>query len=80
MLWLSMVKYKNHQITRWIYGPMGRLEKLIEAEGTPEEQMTSFVYNNLGQLVSKMLPGSSKPLNYTYNKEGHLYKIQYDDS
>ena len=72
-------KIQDHQITRWIYGPMGRLEKLIEAEGTPEEQMTSFVYNNLGQLVSKMLPGSSKPLNYTYNKEGYLYKIQYDD-
>ena len=72
-------KIQSQQITRWAYGPMGRLEKLIEAEGTPEEQTTTFVFNNFGQLVSKILPGASKPLNYTYNKEGHLYKVQYED-
>ncbi len=69
---------KEIQVTRWIYGPMGRLEKLIEAEGSPEEKVTSFAYNNLGQLVSQDLPGAAKPLSYTYNKVGHLYKVQYD--
>jgi YD repeat-containing protein len=71
---------KEIQVTRWIYGPIGRLEKLIEAEGTPEEKVTSFAYNSQGQLVSQGLPGATKPLNYTYNKEGLLYKVQYEDS
>ena len=70
--------HKETQVTRWIYGPMGRLEKLLEAEGTTEEKVTSFAYNNLGQLISQELPGAAKPLNYTYNKEGQLYKIQHD--
>ena len=69
---------KETQVTRWIYGPMGRLEKLVEAEGTPEEKVTSYSYNNLGQLIFQELPGAAKPLNYTYNKEGQLYKVQYD--
>jgi RHS repeat-associated protein len=72
-------RIKSQQITRWIYGPMGRLEKLIEAESSPEEQTTTFIYNSLGQVVSKTLPGTSQPLTYTYNQAGYLCKVQYHD-
>jgi len=72
-------KIQSLQVIRWIYGPMGRQEKLIEAEGTSEEKTTTFVYNNFGQLISQILPGGSKPLTYIYNKEGYLYKVHYDD-
>lgn len=72
-------KIQGVQTTRWIYGPMGRLEKLIEAEGTDEEKTTSYAYNALGQLISQTFPNTQNPLSYTYNKEGKLYKVQYDD-
>lgn len=72
-------KIQGIQTTRWIYGPMGRLEKLIEAEGSDEEKTTSYAYNALGQLISQTFPNTQNPLSYTYNKEGKLYKVQYDD-
>lgn len=67
------------QKTRWVYGPMGRIEKLIEAEGTLEEKRTTYSYNTFGKLVSKTLPGLSSPITYTYSKEGWLTKVQYAD-
>lgn len=72
-------KLRSIQTTRWVYGPMGCLEKLIEAEGTPEEKTTTFIYNTLGKLVSQTFSGISNPMTYSYNKEGQLYKVKYED-
>ncbi|MFZ0564607.1 MAG: RHS repeat-associated core domain-containing protein [Chlamydiales bacterium] len=70
-------KQVNIQKTRWIHGPMSRLEKLIEAEGSPEEKVTIYTYNSLGQLESKQLPGAESPLIYTYDEQGYISEIEY---
>jgi RHS repeat-associated protein len=67
------------QKTRWVHGPMGRIEELIEAEGSPEEKRTAYSYNTLGKLAAKTLPGAAAPLAYTYTKQGWLSKIQYQE-
>ncbi len=67
------------QKTRWVYGPMGRVEALIEAEGSPDEKRTAYSYNVLGKLVAKTLPGASAPLTFTYTKQGWLSKIHYQE-
>lgn len=53
----------------FVFGPMGRLEE--------ERGLVSslYTYNALGQLTSKTTSGISS-LNYLYNKEGRLYKIE----
>jgi YD repeat-containing protein len=65
------------QKTRWVYGPMSRLEQLIEAEGSPEEKITTYTYDDLGRLENKHLPGAENPLHYTYNKQGLVSKLEY---
>ncbi len=67
------------QKTRWVYGPMGRVEELIEAEGSPDEKRIAYSYNTLGKLVAKTLPGASAPLAYAYTKQGWLSKIHYQE-
>lgn len=64
------------QKTRWIYGPMGHIEEVIEAEGTSDENRTYYSYNTLGKLISKTFPGASAPLIYRYTKQGWLAQIQ----
>lgn len=64
------------QRTRWVYGPMGRIEELTEAEGSSDEKQTFYSYNTLGKLISKTLPGTSASLIYNYTKQGWLAKIQ----
>ncbi|MCH9628216.1 MAG: hypothetical protein S4CHLAM2_18720 [Chlamydiales bacterium] len=63
------------QKTRWVYGPMNRLDQLIEAENSPEEKTTVYTYDDLGRLESKLLPGTENPLYYTYGKKGQVSKI-----
>ncbi len=65
------------QTTRWIYGPMDRLDVQIEAEGCPEEKRTQFFYDRFGRLDAKILPGASAPLTYAYNKQGFIRQIEY---
>ena len=67
------------QKTRWVYGPTGRIEELIEAEDSPDEKRTTYSYNTLGKLVAKTLPGALAPLTYSYTKQGWLSKIQYQE-
>ncbi|EKE26743.1 MAG: hypothetical protein ACD_4C00168G0001, partial [uncultured bacterium (gcode 4)] len=52
--------------TKWIYGPLNRLEKVIEGYGCVFKKETAFEYNKLGQLIKKYLPGLEKPITYTY--------------
>ncbi|NGX32167.1 MAG: hypothetical protein K1060chlam4_00208, partial [Candidatus Anoxychlamydiales bacterium] len=60
--------------TKWIYGPMNRLEQLIEASGSKEnERITKFEYNELGQLVKKYVPGLKTPIIFAYGYHGSSY-------
>ncbi|MBS0623449.1 MAG: DUF687 family protein [Verrucomicrobia bacterium] len=72
-------KQPSIQKTRWIYGPMGRVEEFIEAEGFSDEKRTTYSYNTLGQLETKTLPGTSVPLTFSYTKQGCLSTIQYQE-
>lgn len=72
-------KQIGSQKNRWVYGPMGRVEELIEAEGSPDEKRTTYSYNTLGKVVAKTLPGTSVPITYNYTKQGWLSKIQYQE-
>lgn len=67
------------QTTRWVYGPMSRIEQLIESEGTSEERVTTYAYDKYGRLKNKHLPGSTNPLQYTYNKQGLVSSIKYSE-
>ena len=72
-------KQIGSQKIRWAYGPMGRVEELIEAEGSPDEKRTTYSYNTLGKVMAKTLPGTSVPITYNYTKQGWLSKIQYQE-
>ena len=63
------------QKTKWIYGPMGRIDAEIQAAETPLQKQTRFYYNTKGQLIEKVLPEGSS-IHYQYNKNGHLQKIE----
>ncbi len=58
------------------YGSMGQLkEELIEPE-SPIAKYTRYEYNSLGKLVCKAMPDASVSIQYTYNKDGNLHKIE----
>lgn len=67
-------KIIDFQKTEWVYGPMGRLEEETQAAGSPLSKTIHYKYNTSGKLASKNLSGDS--IQYTYNKEGHLEKIE----
>lgn len=69
----------GEQVTRWHYGPMGRVDEQIEAFGTPEEKRTTYTYNSAGRLIAKNIPGFSGPLTYDYDDYGRISKIEYQD-
>lgn len=68
----------DSQRTKCVYGPMGRLEEEIQAADSPLSKKTCYEYNSLGQLTTKNLSGS--PVQYTYNKNGDLHKIEVRNS
>lgn len=71
-------KVVSSQRTEWIYGPMGRLEGETQGKGTALTKKTQFEYNTLGKLISKNL--SEVSIQYTYNKDGNLHKIESSNS
>lgn len=71
-------KIVGSQKTQWTYGPMGRLEEETQAPGSPLSNKIHYEYNTLGKLVSKNLSGAS--IQYTYNKDGNLHKIESSNS
>lgn len=68
------------KISRWTYGPMGRLDEEIECDGTLDEKKSAYEYNILGQLVSKTVPGYSNPLTFNYDSMGLLENIKFTDN
>ena len=67
----------GEKISRWIYGPMGRIDEEIEACDTQEETRVKYSYNSLGQLSSKLVPSSSVPLKYSYGYNGKLEQLDH---
>lgn len=64
---------------QWKYGPGGRLESVIEAAGTPQQTVTSSIYNALGQLAELIKPDGVR-LFYTYDAAGRLLRLASSDS
>ena len=71
-------KIEGSQKTEWVYGPMGRLEEETQAAGSSLSKTIHYEYNTLGKLMSKNLSGT--PIQYTYNKDGNLHKIESSHS
>jgi RHS repeat-associated protein len=71
-------KIVGSQKTEWVYGPMGRPEEETQAADSPLSKTIHYEYNTLGKLVSKNLSGAS--IQYTYNKDGNLHKIESSHS
>ena len=61
--------------TKWIYGPMNRLEKTIEAYESEKQKETEITYNDIGQIVQKLSTGMSKPIIYEYILNESEYSI-----
>lgn len=61
--------------TQWIYGPLNRLDKLVEAAGTPSSRTTSYTYTKKGLLDQTIKP-SGKILQNSYNGIGHLINLK----
>ena len=73
-------KILGSQKMRRHYGSMGRLEEEVEAADSPQEKRTLYTYNSQGNITSKSISGIPTSINYTYNKEGRLHKIEAQDS
>lgn len=66
------------QVSRWVYGPMARLEQQIDAADSTEEIRTSFTYDHCGRLKTKTHSGISEPITYSYDPtNGWLSKIEH---
>lgn len=72
-------KILDSQRTEWIYGPMGRVEELIEAAGSPDERRTFYGYGCLGKVVSKRVVGGKEPILFKYYNDGLLYSVAVGD-
>ena len=73
-------KILSTQKMRWNYGPMGCLEEKVEAADSPLEKRTQYTYNSVGKMTSKSISGIAMSINYIYNKEGQLHKIEAQGS
>ena len=69
-------KINSSQKMRWRYGPMGRLEEETQAADSPSEQQTRYSYNSLGKLINRSMSGVAASIDYTYNKNGDLHKVE----
>jgi YD repeat-containing protein len=77
---LSDGKASGEQITRWKYGPMGRLDEEIQSYGTLEQQRIAYSYNAVGKIIAKTIPGFSSPLTYGYDDQWRITKVEYQDA
>ncbi len=64
--------------TRWEYDVMGRLTKLIEAEGTLDAKITTHTYTPRGEKQTTTKPDGTL-LSFTYNPLSHLERLDSSD-
>ncbi len=69
-------KILGSQKTQWNYGPMGRVEEEVEAADSSLEKRIKYNYNSIGKMTSKVVSGTTTPINYTYSRTGKLQKIE----
>lgn len=72
-------KVLESQRTEWIYGPMGRVEEVIEAVGSPDERHIFYDYGCLGKVVSKRVAGGKDSILFKYYNDGLLYSVAVGD-
>ncbi len=70
----------SHQVvTTWEYDVMGRMVRLTEAVGTPEQKCTTHKYNRLGQKEATTLADGTE-LRYAYDSLGRLKLYSASDN
>jgi RHS repeat-associated protein len=65
--------------TSCTYGPNKRLETIVEGLGTPEEKVTQFLYNRLGQKKA-VIHADKKEIRYKYDYKGRLEAFFANDN
>lgn len=60
------------------YGPMGRLEKVIEGVGTDRERQMLYHYDKEGRLDCITKPNGCQ-IHYTYDQHGHIATMHASD-
>lgn len=61
------------------YGPMGRLEKIIEGVGTDHPRQTSYHYDTSGRL-SSITQANGCQIHYTYDTQNRLATLSSSDT
>ncbi len=67
-------KELDHLENRLFYGPLGRIEKMIEGINSHEESITLYLYNAFGQLSQKVDP-QGICLSHEYDDIGRLKRL-----
>jgi RHS repeat-associated protein len=66
------------QLNHWQWGPCGRLEKVIEKQGSCQQEETSYFYDRWGQLEKIVKPDGSY-ITQIFNDQGLLETIYSSD-
>lgn len=64
--------------TKWEWGPCGRLEKVIEQHELPNQETTSYAYDDFGQL-QKIVKPDGVAIEQEFNPQGTLSRIYASD-
>ncbi len=63
----------------WIHDSMGKVQEEIHAAGSPLEKRYFYGYNSQGKIATRTIHGMEWSINYTYNTEGRLRKLEAED-
>lgn len=64
--------------TLWEWGPCGRLEKVIEHNQSPRQEVTTYYYNRYGQLETILKPDGTA-IEQEFNAQAMLSRIHSSD-
>lgn len=76
---ISEGKILGTQSFRCVYGPMGRIDEESEYVNSIEKKKIAYTYNDLGQLISKTVPGFNQPLTFSYHATGKIQSVTQTD-
>jgi RHS repeat-associated protein len=71
-------KGNSDYILTWKYGPKGRVEGIVEGEGSREQRTTLYSYNEYGQLETIIKP-DRVTLTHYYNEMGSISRYFSSD-
>ncbi|MFT4552196.1 MAG: RHS repeat-associated protein [Chlamydiales bacterium] len=80
----TIVDIQNSKVIKRVtvvrdYGPCNRLERLVEAEGTPLQKQYSYVYGNNGEQLARVKPDGVQ-LCYDYDSVGRVSQYRASDN